>query len=357
MRTESAKIRHKIELPKLVLAGEEIISSVGEELKKIEVRKVLIITSKTPYSLFKDKLVSSLNSESIKFRFLVDTFKTHKETIENFFSNEFLKEADTVAGFGGGKVIDVSKLIAEQKSKNFISIPTVPSHDGIASPLVSLPAEDRWYSRFSKTPLAVFADIEILSKAPQVYVSSGFGDIIGKLTAIKDWRLAHLLTGEYYGEYAAQQAKSCADSIIKKSEEIGTKSKEGVRALVEALISCGIVISIAGSSRPCSGSEHLFAHALDYVANFPSTHGLEVGIGTIMMSYLHDMDWMEIKENLEKAKAATTAKEIGVGEEQVVKALSLAAKIRPERYTILGEKGLTIEAATNLAKVTKVIKS
>jgi glycerol-1-phosphate dehydrogenase [NAD(P)+] len=69
------------------------------------------------------------------------------------------------------------------------------------------------------------------------------------------------------------------------------------------------------------------------------------------------MDWMEIKENLERAKAATTAKEIGVNEEQLVKALSLAAKIRPERYTILGEKGLTIEAAANLAKVTKVIKS
>jgi glycerol-1-phosphate dehydrogenase [NAD(P)+] len=357
MRTEEIRMKHKIELPKLILAGEDVISSVGEELKRMEVRSILIITSKTPYSLFKDKLTSSLSSEGIKFKFLVDVFKTHKETIENFSSHEFLNEADAIAGFGGGKVIDVSKLIAEQKSKNFISIPTVPSHDGIASPLVSLPAEDRWYSRFSKTPLAVFADIEILSKAPQVYISSGFGDVIGKLTAVKDWRLAHLLTGEYYGEYAAQQAKSCADGILKKSEEIGAKSKEGVRALVEALISCGIVISIAGSSRPCSGSEHLFAHALDYVANFPSTHGLEVGIGTIMMSYLHDMDWVEIKENLERAKAATTAKEIGVNEEQLVKALSLAAKIRPERYTILGEKGLTIEAAANLAKVTKVIKS
>lgn len=355
METKEAQTKHRIELPKLILAGEDVISSVGEELKKMGIKNVLIVTSKTPYALFKDKLASSLSSEGIKFKILVDTFKNHKETIENFSQNSFLSEVDTIVGFGGGKVIDVSKLISEQKSKNFISIPTIPSHDGIASPLISLPIENRWYSRFSKTPLAVFADIEILSKAPQIYVSSGFGDIIGKITAIKDWRLAHLLTGEYYGEYAAQQAKGCAEGILKKSEEIGAKTKEGVRALVEALISCGIVISIAGSSRPCSGSEHLFSHALDYVANFPSTHGLEVGVGTIMMSYLHDLDWLGIRESLTKAKAATTAKQLGVNEEQITKALSLAAKIRPERYTILGEKGLTTEAAANLAKITRVI--
>jgi len=348
------KKKHRIELPKVVLAGDEVISSVGEELKKLGIKSVLITTSKTPYSLFKEKISSSLKSENINFNFIIDSFKKHEESI-NFILSHDLSGYDAIIGFGGGKVIDIAKIVSEKSGKNFISVPTVPSHDGIASPLVSIPAKDRYYSRFSLTPLAVFADTSILSTAPQVYISSGFGDVIGKLTAVKDWRLAHLITGEYYGEYAAQQAKLCAESVMKKAEEIGCRTEDGVRTLVEALITCGIVIAIAGSSRPCSGSEHLFAHALDYVADFPSLHGLEVGIGTILMSYLHDLDWLSIRESLKKARAAVSAKEIGVDETHIIKALSLAAKIRPERYTILGEKGLTTEAATNLAKTTKVI--
>ncbi|MEM2812472.1 MAG: iron-containing alcohol dehydrogenase, partial [Candidatus Bathyarchaeia archaeon] len=131
--------------------------------------------------------------------------------------------------------------------------------------------------------------------------------------------------------------------------------EEGLRVLLESLISCGIAMAIAGSSRPCSGSEHLFSHALDLIAPKPALHGEQCGVGTIMMAYLHGLDWKRIVDYLRRVGAPTTAEEIGIEPKYIVEALVIAPRIRPERYTILHERPLSHEEALALAKETGVI--
>jgi len=114
-------------------------------------------------------------------------------------------------------------------------------------------------------------------------------------------------------------------------------------------------MSIAGSSRPCSGSEHLFSHALDLIAPKPATHGQQCGVGTIMMAHVHKMNWKRVKETLRKVGAPTTAEELGIEPEHIIQALIRAQAIRPERYTILKEKRLSRDSAKKLAKATGVI--
>ncbi len=147
-----------------------------------------------------------------------------------------------------------------------------------------------------------------------------------------------------------------AKIILDESERLKGKSQFGIRTIVEALISAGVAACIAGSSRPCSGAEHLFSHAVEYVAG-PSygLHGERVGLGTIMMAKLHGLDWEKIAETLENVGAPTTAKRIGLTEEHVVKALTTAQSLRPDRYTILSKVKLDKKSAHELAKSTKVI--
>jgi len=114
-------------------------------------------------------------------------------------------------------------------------------------------------------------------------------------------------------------------------------------------------MSIAGSSRPCSGSEHLFSHALDQLAPKPALHGEQCGVGTIMMARLHNINWRQIRDTLKRVDAPTTAEDLGVEPEHVIEALVRAAEIRPDRYTILDERTLTKDAAEKLAKTTGVI--
>ena len=124
---------------------------------------------------------------------------------------------------------------------------------------------------------------------------------------------------------------------------------------LNALISCGVAMSIAGNSRPCSGSEHLFSHALDSIKTTGAMHGEQCGVGSIMMTYLYGANWKRIRDTLRRLGAPTTAAELGVADEDVVKALELAATIRPERYTILQKLNLDYDACEKVAKTTEVI--
>ncbi|MEM1874723.1 MAG: iron-containing alcohol dehydrogenase, partial [Candidatus Hadarchaeales archaeon] len=142
--------------------------------------------------------------------------------------------------------------------------------------------------------------------------------------------------------------------IIANAKVIKRYTEESVRKVVKSLISSGVAMAIAGSSRPASGSEHLFSHALDMVAPKPALHGEQCGVGAIMMSYLQGGDWEIIRNALKTIGAPTTAKELGIPPKYIVKALTIAHKIRPERYTVLGG-GLGRKEAERLAKITGVI--
>ena len=147
-----------------------------------------------------------------------------------------------------------------------------------------------------------------------------------------------------------------AKIILEESEKLYCKSQFSIRTIVEALISAGVAACIAGSSRPCSGAEHHFSHAVEYVAgsNF-GLHGERVGIGTIMMAKLHGLNWDKISETLENVGAPTKARQIKLSEEQVVKALMAAQSLRPDRYTILSKVRLDNKSAFELAKSVGVI--
>ncbi len=114
-------------------------------------------------------------------------------------------------------------------------------------------------------------------------------------------------------------------------------------------------MGVAGTSRPCSGSAHLFSHALTMIAEKPAMHGEQCGLGAIMMAYLHGLDWRRIWDVLQRVGAPTKAREIGLEPEHIVRALVEARDIRPERYTILDEKPLNQKSAERVARTTGVI--
>ena len=177
---------------------------------------------------------------------------------------------------------------------------------------------------------------------------------MSKITAVRDWELGRDKTGEYYGRYSADLASMSAKFLINNSARF---SKEGldVREIVEALISTGVAACIAGSSRPCSGAEHLFSHALDKLEPGVGLHGEKCGIGAIMIAKLQGQDWKKIIKTLKSVGAPTTAKEIGLKSKTLAKALTIAQSLRPERYTILKEVNMTEKKAVTLAKSTKVL--
>lgn len=347
---------HRIELPRYIAVGDGALSELRRALEVAGAGRggrVGVVTGPHVWSRFGDRLRSVV--DDFVELIVVPVEDSSVGTAERVARK--LREAgiDVVVGFGGGKAIDIAKFASMRVDVPVVSVPTSPSHDGIASPFTSLKGSGRPYSVRTRTPVAIVADIDIIASAPLRLIRAGAGDLIGKLTAIRDWRLAHRLKGEYYGEYAAKLALLSAKHVIEYAGGIGKGSREAVRVLVEGLISSGVAMCIAGSTRPASGSEHLFSHALDLLVPGRALHGEQVALGTVMMMYLHGGDWRRVKRTLEKIGLPTRARDLGIPDEIVIEALTMMHKLRPERYTILGESGLTREAAEKLARVTGVI--
>ena len=264
-------------------------------------------------------------------------------------------EAQFLVGAGGGSKIDITKVVAARLHIPFVSLPTSAAHDGISSPRASLHGAASIVSTEGAVPIGVIADTQLIVQAPFRLLASGCADVISNLTATLDWRLAVRLRNEEYSSTAVALSEYAAQEIMDHASSIKPNLEESVWIAIRPILVAGIAMSVAGSSRPCSGSEHLFSHALDRVSERPSLHGEQCGVGAIMMMYLHGADWKRLKNALLTIGAPTTARELGVRNEEVVKALVMAHSIRPDRYTILGDNGLTREAAERLATTTGVI--
>ncbi len=327
--------------------GNSVLIVQDKKTKKLSGEEIGKILKKANYTV-KEKLVSSPTvgevNKVIKF--------AHKN------------EIDVMLGVGGGSVIDITKLSAFELNKPFISIPTSAAHDGIASPRASLKHSKGSVSKTSVSPLAILADTKIIKKAPYRMLASGCADAISNTSAVMDWELAYRLKGEEFSSHAAVLAKTAAQLLIDNAEDIRTNTEESAWIAVKAMIVSGVAMSVAGNTRPASGSEHMFSHMLDHLGPGimlkgkkykKPMHGEQCGVGAIMMVYLHGGNWKEIRDALEIIGAPTTSEQLGVSKKKIIEALVRAQEIRPERYTILGETGLTEDAAKRVAKTTGVI--
>ncbi len=298
-----------------------------------------------------------------------------------------------VVAVGGGKVVDTVKYACSRLNKPVLVIPTTLSNDGISSP-VSVVRIVNVESVGVRPPIGIVIDIDIVKKAPKHTILAGIGDLISNISAVEDWRLAHEYTGLQIDRFAEIVSRNAAERFIyyvlknrrtfsnsefskgilqnyKDKEQINIKIinngryrmssndiKDGAHeysnridgsdvnctdindnrflvCLAEGLIQSGIAMSIAGSSRPASGAEHLISHALDTILDKPKPHGIQVGFATLFTQALRGSDITDIMEVYRSVGFPTTFDAIGISVDTFMEAIRTAPYTRKNRFTIL----------------------
>ncbi|WP_226012457.1 NAD(P)-dependent glycerol-1-phosphate dehydrogenase [Halomicrobium salinisoli] len=345
-----------IRLPRNVVVGHGALDRAVDAVEDVHLSgRPLVVASPTPYEVAGQRVVAEFEERGADPAEVVIEEATFG-AVERVIEAAEAADAGFLLGVGGGKAIDVAKMAADDLNLGFVSVPTAASHDGIVSGRGSVPEGDTRHSVASEPPLAVIADTEVIAEAPWRLTTAGCADIISNYTAVRDWQLAHRLKNVTYSEYAGALSQMTAEMLVESAGSIKRGLEESSWIVVKALVSSGVAMSIAGSSRPASGAEHLFSHQLDRIAPDPGLHGHQVGVGAIMTEYLHtgaDGQWSDVRDALAAIGAPTTAEELGIDEDTVIEALTTAHEIR-DRYTVLGD-GMSEPAAREAATVTGVI--
>ena len=341
-----------MQLPRDVLVGHDVLGQLPQVCTDLSLGdSVLIVTGRHTLEVAGGQVVKMLSRNYDTRTFLAEEISP--AVIRKV--EEEARGAKFLVAVGGGKIIDTAKIASFNTDRQFISVPTAASHDGIASASASVPTPEGNLSLQAQPPVAIVADTGIIASAPHRLLASGCADVISNSTALKDWEFARRMRNEEFSRSAYELANYTAQTIIDNADLIRPNLEESVWIAIRPIIISGISMSVAGSSRPTSGAEHMFSHALDVIAPGKALHGEQCGVGCIMMMYLHGGDWMRIRTALQKIGAPTSAKELGISNEKVIEALVTAHTIRKDRFTILGNLGLTHEAAENIATITKVI--
>jgi glycerol-1-phosphate dehydrogenase [NAD(P)+] len=241
---------------------------------------------------------------------------------------------DAVVGIGGGRTLDVAKYAASLTGLPMVSVATNLAHDGLASPVASLDHDGRKGSHGVHVPLAVIVDLDFVRTCPADQLRSGLGDALSNLSAVADWELASRARGEPVDGLAAAFARSGAESLLHRPDELG--SDAFLRALAEALVLSGLAMATAGSSRPCSGACHEISHAIDALYPDTATHGEQVAVGALFATFLRsDVILEPLEAALRRHGVARLPGDLGLTEEQFAAAVALAPSTRPDRFTIL----------------------
>ena len=318
-------------LPRMVVTGPGVLEQIPAIIAELDIpERGLIVCDTNTLEIAGNKVIEYLEAGSHPMQ-KVEIKGANIEELERVES--FSGDIDFLVGLGGGRPIDIAKQAGFNKNIPFISIPTAASHDGFGSARASIRRDGRKTSMQAIPPIAVVADTEIISRAPKRLLGAGVGDIISNQTAVLDWKLAGQKAD--YSEYAAALSEMAAELVENDIAKVASGEEEGVRLVVKALISSGVAMSIAGTSRPASGGEHKFSHWLDSNCDSPALHGEQCGLGSIVTMYLHGGDWKRIRDTLKAVDAPINSKELGIDDKVVLNAFLNSKEIRPQRVTIL----------------------
>ncbi len=272
--------------------------------------------------------------------------------------------AEAVVAVGSGTLHDIARFSAYAVGIPFVSVPTAPSVDGfnsVGAPLI-LRGEKKTIGAIG--PSALFADLDILTQAPDAMIAAGFGDMLGKYTSLFDWKFGSLAGGEPFSREAFERTERALLQCAEHSEEIGRRTPQGVETLMRALVESGFAMLQFGQSHPASGAEHHLSHYWEMellrLGRKQVLHGAKVGIACAIVSDLYRKlaeeetalfpeehraalkeaisripNGEEIRSLLKQAGGPTAPEELGISRELLDRSLREAHLIRPNRHTLL----------------------
>jgi glycerol-1-phosphate dehydrogenase [NAD(P)+] len=336
-----------IQMPIILKIEAGIIGRLSSYLNRVsnQKSKVLFVSDNVIFSLYGKYVSEQLEQHYSQ----VNSIINQENTISNSFeltSYILSNDLEVIIGMGGGKVLDVCKHAAFMSKIKFISIPTALAHDGVASPIAVLETENGIRSLGCGVPSGILIDLNIIKDSPTILKKAGIGDTLSNFTAILDWKFAESKGKESINDFALLLSNTAFNALFNfKNRDLNDYGF--LNQLAESIVLSGLAMNIAGSSRPCSGSEHLISHSMDLFGS-NNLHGMQVAVSSIVSASLFNMDTSGLINFLKEFGLPSTFHDLGFDKSNFIEIIQKARETRPNRYTILDEIDLS---SNNLERI------
>lgn len=333
---------------KTILCGSGVINSLGSTVAELKAKRPYLLFDKNTFEVAGKTVLDQLpgchyhvyGPQPVPDEACIGAAMFHLDPAD-----------DLIIAVGSGTLNDTARFLSSRLKIPYIIVCTAPSMDGYASTVSPMIIGGRKITLDAVYPTAIIADIDILKNAPMDMLQAGFGDIVGKYTALADWTLAKQLEGEYFCPESFALMQRAVQRCVENASGLKERDEQAVLYVTEALILSGIAMGLVGNSRPASGAEHHISHyweveLLSEKKPHP-LHGNSVGVGAIISATLYQCcpelrevlgdsfpDKEQIEHILSQAGCVTNPRRLGIPKQLFHKSVLYAMEIR-ERYTIL----------------------
>lgn len=318
--------------------------------------KILVVFDTNTYKVAGKKAVQLLKEDGFNVKELLfdtgdDILIPDEKTLGRIVQEQDL-DVKLMVAVGSGVINDSVKFVTSRTGLPYIIVATAPSMDGYVADGAPIISQGYKYSPVAHLTYGLVGDTDILQTAPQDLIQAGYGDVVGKVTALADWDLSVKANGDYRCDTCVTLVQRALDKCFAKAEGLKTRDADSLGALLEALTLTGVAMALVNISRPASGAEHMLSHywEMDYIARGlnPNHHGIQVGVATpVIARFFEEMEDLlpegtkelcpsaeEIRELLAKGGAPTSPKEIGIDRELFRQSLLNGYTVRP-RYSVM----------------------
>ena len=301
---------HTIAIDEVVI-GKGVVNRLPDFVKKYG-KKPFVVADVNTYAAAGEKVCEILKAAGISygsFVFKDKALEPDEKAVGAAFMH-FDPCCDVIVGVGSGVINDICKIVSNISGKPYIIVGTAPSMDGYASATSSMSRDGVKISLNSRCADVIIGDTDILKTAPAHMLKSGLGDMLAKFVSIAEWRIAHLITGEYYCEEVAQLIRGAVKKCVDNAQGLLKREDAALEAVFEGLVIGGVAMAYAGVSRPASGVEHYFSHVWDMrgleFGTQVDLHGIQCAMATVKAVELYEKV-MTVKPSWEKAHAYVDA--------------------------------------------------
>lgn len=277
-----------------VVVGSGAIGRIPEFLEKYGAKRPFVLCDVNTFAAAGEAVCALLKDAGISFSqyiFPQAALEPDEHTVGAAIMH-FDTKCDLIIGVGSGVINDIGKILSNVSGRKYIIVGTAPSMDGYASATSSMSMDNLKTSLNSRCADVIIGDTDILKKAPAHMLKAGLGDMLAKYVSIAEWRIASIITGEYYCEEVAQLIRGALKKCVDNAAGLLKREDAAIEAVFEGLVTGGVAMAYAGVSRPASGVEHYFSHVWDMrgleFGTKVDLHGIQCAMATMSAVRLYE---------------------------------------------------------------------